>query len=87
MIYSILDFLLSVDLLTLRPFGFYFEAVASRQMPTQEISAQTLNAAIQFLQWMIKQTELLYTDLGITEHQDSAKITRFVEQKFTEQRA
>jgi len=48
-------------------------------MPSPEISAQTLNAAIQFVQWTIKQTRLLYADLGITEHQDSAKITRFVE--------
>jgi hypothetical protein len=55
------------------------EAVAKGQMPTHEISADTLNAAIQFVQWTIKQTRLLYADLGITEHQDSAKITRFVE--------
>jgi len=55
------------------------EAVANNQMPSQEISATTLNAAIQFVQWTIKQTRLLYADLGITEHQDSAKITRFVE--------
>jgi len=55
------------------------EAVAKNQMPSKEISADTLNAAIQFVQWTIKQTRLLYADLGITEHQDSAKITRFVE--------
>jgi hypothetical protein len=55
------------------------EAIAKGQMPSQEISADTLNAAIQFVQWTIKQTRLLYADLGITEHQDSAKITRFVE--------
>jgi hypothetical protein len=55
------------------------EAVAKGQMPGQEISATTLSAAIQFTQWTIKQTRLLYADLGITEHQDSAKITRFVE--------
>ncbi|MDX1976877.1 MAG: DUF3987 domain-containing protein [Pseudanabaenaceae cyanobacterium bins.68] len=55
------------------------EAVAINKMPSQEISAKTLNAAIQFVQWTIKQTRLLYADLGITEHQDSAKITRFVE--------
>jgi len=55
------------------------EAIAKYQMPSHEISANTLNAAIQFVQWTIKQTRLLYADLGITEHQDSAKITRFVE--------
>jgi hypothetical protein len=55
------------------------EAVAKNQMPSHEISVHTLNAAIRFVQWTIKQTRLLYADLGITEHQDSAKITRFVE--------
>jgi len=55
------------------------EAIAKGQVPNHEISADTLNAAIQFVQWTIKQTRLLYADLGITEHQDSAKITRFVE--------
>ena len=55
------------------------EAVTKNQMTSQEISATTMNAAIQFVQWTIKQTRLLYADLGITKHQDSAKITRFVE--------
>jgi hypothetical protein len=55
------------------------DAIAKNQMPSHEISASSLNAAIQFTQWTIKQTRLLYADLGITEHQDSAKITRFVE--------
>jgi len=55
------------------------EAAAKNQMPSAEISATTLNAAIQFVQWTIKQTRLLYADMGISEHQDSAKITRFVE--------
>lgn len=29
--------------------------------------------------WTIKQTRLLYADLGLTEHQDSARIARFVQ--------
>ena len=53
-------------------------AVMNNQRPSDEISAQTLANAIEFTEWLCSETRLLYTQLGICDHPETAKILAFV---------
>ena len=55
------------------------ESALQNRMPSVVVEVETIGAAIRFVQWSINQTRILYADLGLTEHQDSNLILRFVE--------
>jgi hypothetical protein len=55
------------------------EAVLTNRMPAPVVELDTISAAINFVKWSINQARILYADLGLTEHQDSNLILRFVE--------
>ncbi len=59
------------------------EAVLTNRMPAPVVEPvvelDTIANAIAFVQWSINQTRILYPELGLTQHQDSNLILRFVE--------
>ncbi len=53
-------------------------AVMNGQRPADEISVQTLTNAIEFTEWLCRETRLLYTQFGICDNPETAKILAFV---------
>lgn len=46
--------------------------------PAEIISNSILSAAIELTRWGVEQSLLLYADMGAAEHEDSAKVARFI---------
>jgi hypothetical protein len=55
------------------------ESVLQNRMPSAVVEAETIGAAIRFVQWSINQTRILYANLELTDHCQSSVILRFIE--------
>lgn len=54
------------------------DAAISGNPPAEFISPTILDAAINLTRWGIEQAHLLYADMGAANHEDSAKISKFI---------
>ena len=53
-------------------------AASEEHPPSEIISKSIIEASINLVSWSIKQAQIIYADLGAANHQDSARIARFL---------